>query len=213
MCQLPLSSATCRCGLGELVLTQGSWVAEATGELRCQNLQRSRCSSLPKHTGTGSGPPGQCHAWKWWQTASHFSMALSWPSSTPQWSVRADGAPRRQCVGRDGAALDQARRTKELQYPELSGDQGRVRLVVLACLIGGRWSEEAHDFLRQLARARAPVEHGFADGPLRLRAALLKRSRCRCWSAVEVVASTAKCLRLVTSSGMTLARAEAIAKS
>ena len=39
--------------------------------------------------------------------------------------VRVDGVPRRQCVGRDGAALDQARRTKEFRYPELSGDQGR----------------------------------------------------------------------------------------
>ena len=28
-------------------------------------------------------------------------------------TVQADGAPRRQCAERDGAALDQARRTKE----------------------------------------------------------------------------------------------------
>ena len=35
--------------------------------------------------------------------------------------VRSDGAPRRQCATRDGAALDQARRTKERRYPELTG--------------------------------------------------------------------------------------------
>ena len=72
--------------------------------------------------------------------------------------VRADGAPWRQCAERDGAALDQARRTKERTYPELTGEQGRARLVVLVCETGGRWSEEAQSFLRHLARARAHSE-------------------------------------------------------
>ena len=57
--------------------------------------------------------------------------------------VRADGGPGRQCATTDGAALEQTRRWKELRYPELTGEQGRARLVVLACEIGGRWSEEA----------------------------------------------------------------------
>ena len=71
-------------------------------------------------------------------------------------TVRADAAPRRQCAERDGAALDQARRTKERTCPELTGEHGRARLVVLACETGGRWSEESHSFLRQLAaRARS----------------------------------------------------------
>ena len=69
---------------------------------------------------------------------------------------------KKETKGRDNqkspCLLDQARRTKELRCPELSGDQGRARLVVLACETGGRWSEEAHDFLRQLARARARWE-------------------------------------------------------
>ena len=43
-------------------------------------------------------------------------------------TVRADGAPRRQCAERDGAALDQARRTKERTYPELTGERkGQTR--------------------------------------------------------------------------------------
>ena len=101
----------------------------------------------------------------------------------------------------DGAALDQARRTKELRYPELSG---------------GRLSEEAHDFLagegesalgapRKSSGCPSSVVPG---GALRWLAALLGRSRGRCWSAVAVVAATAKCPRLVSSSGMTVARAE-----
>ena len=53
------------------------------------------------------------------------------------------GARWRQCAERDGAALDQARRTKERTYPKLTGEHGRARLVVLACETGGRWSEES----------------------------------------------------------------------
>ena len=44
-----------------------------------------------------------------------------------------DGVPHRQCATSDGAALLQpARRRKERTYPELSGTQGRARLVVFA---------------------------------------------------------------------------------
>ena len=35
---------------------------------------------------------------------------------------------------------------KETTYPELSGANGRARLVVLACEIGGRWSGECQNF-------------------------------------------------------------------
>ena len=45
-------------------------------------------------------------------------------------------------VGHDGAALAQAQRLKRRTYLELSGDHGRVRLVVLAAEVGGWWSEE-----------------------------------------------------------------------
>ena len=40
-------------------------------------------------------------------------------------TVRGDGAPRRQCATTDGAALAQARRRKELRYPELTGEHSR----------------------------------------------------------------------------------------
>ena len=68
--------------------------------------------------------------------------------------VRADGEPRGQCARQDGAALAEAHRLKHRTYLELSGSQGRARLVVLAAEVGGRWSEEARSFVSQLARAK-----------------------------------------------------------
>ena len=46
--------------------------------------------------------------------------------------LRRDGTPHVRCAGEDGAALLRARRRKERAYPELSGEHGRARLVVLA---------------------------------------------------------------------------------
>ena len=40
------------------------------------------------------------------------------------------------------------------RYPELAGDHGRARLVVFASEVGGRWSEESWDFLRQFSKAK-----------------------------------------------------------
>ena len=69
--------------------------------------------------------------------------------------LRRDGRARRTAADRNGVALKQARRLKETTYPELSGEDGRARLVVLAAEIGGRWSEETAQFLRALAKAHA----------------------------------------------------------
>ena len=55
----------------------------------------------------------------------------------------------------DGVALAAARRNKAITYPELSGGDGRARLVVLAAEVGGRWSEEVRKFLGALATAKA----------------------------------------------------------
>ena len=54
--------------------------------------------------------------------------------------VRGDGRPGPQCARVDGAALARARRRKEATYPELLGN-GRARLVVHGCEVGGQWSE------------------------------------------------------------------------
>ena len=64
-CQLPLSSATCRCGQPldsrghhrSLCQRRGAGSPRVSnGELRCQGLQRSRCQSLTEHPGSGSRP-------------------------------------------------------------------------------------------------------------------------------------------------------------
>ena len=49
-----------------------------------------------------------------------------------------DGVPHPRCVNEDGAALAAARRRKEVRCPELAGDHGRARLVVLASDVGLR---------------------------------------------------------------------------
>ena len=66
-----------------------------------------------------------------------------------------NGATRRRAANHDGAALDAARKRKEDTYPELTSENDRTRLVVLAAEVGGRWSGETAQFLCALAKARA----------------------------------------------------------
>ena len=73
-------------------------------------------------------------------------------------ALRRDGRPQHRAADVDGAASCVARRTKTRTYPELSGDGGRARLVVLALEVGGRWSHEAWSFVRCLSFARAREE-------------------------------------------------------
>ena len=51
--------------------------------------------------------------------------------------LRRDGSARNRAANIDGAALDAARLRKEKTYPELCGERGRARLVVLAAEVGG----------------------------------------------------------------------------
>ena len=53
----------------------------------------------------------------------------------------------------DGVVLQRARRRKERVYPELL-QGGAATLVVLAFDVGGRWSRESWNFLRQLVKLR-----------------------------------------------------------
>ena len=48
-----------------------------------------------------------------------------------------------------------ARKKKKRRYHELCRRGTRCKLVVTAMEVGGRWSEEAYDFLCELASARA----------------------------------------------------------
>ena len=69
--------------------------------------------------------------------------------------LRRDGSARPRAADHDGAALEDARHRKERTYPELTGDGGRARLVVLTAEVGGRWSIETAHFLASLAKAKA----------------------------------------------------------
>ena len=68
--------------------------------------------------------------------------------------LTAAGAPRRVRGQTAGAALQAARRAKERSYPEFCRAH-RCRLAVIALEVGGRWSNEAANFVRLLARCRA----------------------------------------------------------
>ena len=74
------------------------------------------------------------------------------------------GEPRSRGGTFAGAALQDARRTKERTYPELLRNR-RCRLVVLGIEVGGRCSNEASSFVRMLAQARG------RSSPASLRAA------------------------------------------
>ena len=80
--------------------------------------------------------------------------------------------------GEPHVALEEARRRKETTYPELVGEGGRARLVVLAAETGGgRWSDETAHFLRSLAKAKAESVPLLLQN--RVKAAWLRR-----WSSI-----------------------------
>ena len=72
---------------------------------------------------------------------------------------RRNGTPGPQCANEDGAALVAARRRKEGTYPELTGRDGRTRLVVLACEVGCLVVRSDHG-------PQAEVAQGVGPGPL-----------------------------------------------
>ena len=68
--------------------------------------------------------------------------------------LTAAGMPRRDSGRTAGAALRVAERAKARAYPELASGR-RCRLVVLGIEVGGRWSLQAAEFVRLLARSKA----------------------------------------------------------
>ena len=74
---------------------------------------------------------------------------------------------------RDGVSLEEARRTKERKCPELAGNGGRARLVVVAAEVGGRFSAEANQFLRGLVSTKV---RGVPD--------ILKGKAAAAWSRI-----------------------------
>ena len=111
--------------------------------------------------------------------------------TTLVYPLRADGVPHRRCADESGAAFEAARRRKDRTYPELSGESGRAKLVVLAGEIGGRFSEEALSFLRTLGQSQGPTDlHAFASSD----AAMLEcTDGGPCWLAPRLARSLLRC--------------------
>ena len=97
--------------------------------------------------------------------------------------LRRDGRDRPRAAAEDGASLAHARRRKERTYPEL-GQHG-TSLVVLGCEGGGRWKDEALDFVRRLARLRA------AQAPAILRARVASAYTRRWWCLLGIAVQDA----------------------
>ena len=110
-------------------------------------------------------------------------------------ALRRDGVPHSRAENHNGAVLDAARRRKERTFPELTGQFGRTRLVVLAGEVAGRWSEESRDFLSQLAKANARRE------PFHLRARARQAWRHRWATLLACSASKAFALSLLEHRG------------
>ena len=90
------------------------------------------------------------------------------------------GEARLRADRENGAAMADARKRKEDRYPELLRGT-RCQLVVTAMEVGGRWSEEAHDFLQSLAYTAAN------DSPPALRGSAYQAWKRR-WAAFVSVA-------------------------
>ena len=183
-CPLPLSSAFCRCGQLESGCppTSASRILTFFLEFELMNA-----------------------AWRSSRMVCRSSTepSLLW-TRTLVCTVRADGAPRRQCATTDGAVLAQARRRKELRYLELTGEHGRARLVAWHARLEGDGQ------MRRMTssgswRGRGPVLNhgrfvrlqdvpGSGGGAQRCPVVQHRPSRCPSWNAEGVWAPTVQCL-------------------
>ena len=160
------------------------------GERRSTRLQRGRRVSDYERPSPGSGPASQNRSrqspfrsgGRWTPLFHGAQFAIETTMVSP---VRMDGSPRRQCATTDVAAMAQARVRKERTNPELAQGHGRARLVVVACEVGGRWSDEALSFLNSLANAEV------RDKPEHFKK-IVKASWLRRWKALLACAHCCK---------------------
>ena len=99
-------------------------------------------------------------------------------------STSTDGRAKGNAANIDGAICEAARADKEEKYPELLGD-GRCTLVVIALEVGGRWSKEAVQFMKELAWSKA------REVPQVLRGSAAHCWRRRWMQMLSVAAATA----------------------
>ena len=186
---LPLSMRACRCAANltnlAIIVQRASWQGcWGEGASRWRWL-RPKCAERLE---LGFPPTSTSGTWTWpnldgrrlevvadgltlWHGAQ---LAIDTTLLSP---LRRDGSARPRAADHDGAALDDARRHKERTYPELSGDGGRARLVVLAAEVGGRWSVETANFWVSLSKAKALDSPYVLQG--RVQQAFIRR-----WSAL-----------------------------
>ena len=104
--------------------------------------------------------------------------------------LHADGSPWASADATAGVALTRAERCKERTYPELV-DSTVLRLVTVACEVGGRWNSATADLLRDLAYARS------RDAPARLRHSAASGWQRRWWAMLAVTSQDALAATLV----------------
>ena len=72
--------------------------------------------------------------------------------------LKGTGEPHPRAANTDGAVLRKARKDKERKYGDLAASP-LAELVVLACEVGGRWSDETGELVRLLAKGKVKNEH------------------------------------------------------
>jgi len=99
--------------------------------------------------------------------------------------LTAEGALRPDSKGCPGTTNETSERRKENKYPELVSSS-RVRFLVLAGEVGGRWNDTALQLVRDLAYGRAATL-----APPRLQHATAMALQIRWWGLVAVAAQDA----------------------
>ena len=70
-------------------------------------------------------------------------------------ALQADGTPHPKTRTVPGASIERAEKRKPKKYREAARSRGRVKLLTLACEVGGRWSDQCLEFVRLLAKHKA----------------------------------------------------------
>ena len=95
------------------------------------------------------------------------------------------GIPRFNAARIDGATFAQARRDKQVTYPEFFEEDCRIAFRVLACEVGGRFSPECGDLVSRL------VEHKASQQPAPLRGSFRVILHRRWWGLLSVAVQRA----------------------
>ena len=79
-------------------------------------------------------------------------------------ALKRSGEARPRAHREEGAALADSRKRKKARYPELVLPGSRCKLVFAGMEVGGRWAQEAYDFVKLLASAKARDTPGVLQG-------------------------------------------------